>query len=334
MPVNASIVPLLKSARLTSLGTSYVKKFLPVRLGERGLGGERTSAGKRAILQVARDRDGTTGALDGTVSVYGADIPNVWTGRPLGNVFAVAAVATSVRPQALPFFGDGTTVAFTTDIDLAAADLAAAIAGTTDKILVSIPKWRIAVDSTLAALTATMTAAGVITTSGAFDTGLKGGVLAAGDTLELAGQALVVVSASGSTINVTGAVAAVTVGAPLYVTSKARQFFYVAATGAGVASDEVEATVSNSKLVLTFKVAPALSGPNASAAPAANTARGGVAVDPATVYLVTPTQIMADGAHSFERLGFRSRSVAWVIGTATAGGALSASQVSVEHAAE
>lgn len=334
MPINATLVPILTQARVTGLATSAVTRSIPVALGERGLGGERTSAAKRAVLQVFRDRDGTTGAIDGTIAVYGVDLPNPMSGTPLGNVFAQAAVATSVRPQAEPYSGDGTTTVFTTNIDLASGDLAAAIAGVSGAILVSLPKFRIAVVSTLAALTATMTAAGVITTSGAFDTALAGGVLAAGDTIELGGQSLVITSASGSTINVTGATAAITVGVPLYITSRRRRFLKVVGTGVGTASDEVEATVSSSKLVLTFKVAPPVAGPNASAAPAATTAKGSIQVNTPAVYLTTPTEILADGANPFQRAGIRSRSAMWVIATAAAAGTLSATQVAVEHSAE
>jgi hypothetical protein len=334
MPGNATLVPVLKRARITGLSTSQVLPFIPVRTGERGLGGERTSAGKRAILQVLRSRDGTTGALDGTIAVYGADLSHPVAGRPLGNAFAQTPTATAVRPQVDIIAGDGTTTGFTTNIDLASGDLAAAIAGTSLAVLVELPKWRIAVTSTLAALTATMTAAGVITTSAAFDTALAGGALEAGDTLELAGQTLTVVSASGSTINVTGATAAVTVGAPLYVTTKRRRFLKVVAGSAGVASDEVEATVSNSKLVLTFKVAPPAIGPNASGTPAAATARGALPTDVPAVHLVTPTQILADSANELERVGIRSRSAVWAIATATAAGDVSATQVLIEHASE
>lgn len=332
--INATLVPVLKSARLTGLTTSQVLPFAPVRTGERGLGGERTSAGKRAILQVLRSRDGTTGALDGTVAVYGADLSHPVAGRPLGNAFADTPTATAVRPQVDVIIGDGSTTAFTTNIDLASGDLSAAIAGTSLAALVEMPKFRINVVTTLAALTATMTAAGVITTSGAFDTGLEGGTLAAGDTLELAGQALTVTSASGSTINVSGATAAVTSGVPLYVTTKSRRFFKVLAASGGSASNHVEATVSNSKLVLTFKVAPPAIGPNASGTPAAATARGALPTDVPAVHLVTPTQILADGANELQRVGIRSRAAVWAIATATAAGAVSATQVLIEHASE
>lgn len=329
MPVNASVVNILNSARKTGAATSAVLPQLPVRTGDRGIGSERFSAAKRVILHTQRLRDGTTGALDGTLAIYGADLSNSQTFLPvLGNAFAAVPLATAVRPQIDQIIGDGSTTVFTTNVDLASADLASAIAGITNASLVELPMFRLAQDSTLAAITGTMVA-GVITTSAAFDTAIKGGVLAAGDTLSIANIQATVVSASGSTIT-TDSTLSVSVASPVYITTPRRQFLQVVAAGAGVASNDVEATVTGSKLVLTFKVAPPAMGPYQQTNPTF-IARGGIAeTRTGATHLVTPTQLLADGANEFNHVGVRSRSAVWAILTATAGGNVSATNALLE----
>lgn len=323
MPVNATILALASFATDAATGIS-----IPVRTGERGIGGERTASAKRAVLTIARE--GATG----TIAVLGADLQHPYAGSPKGNAYAASAVATSVRPQCDIVPGDGSTTAFTTNIDLLSGALAAAIAGTTvggDAILVEMPAFRLAQDSTLAAITGTMTAAGVITTSAAFDTALKGGALAAGDTLLIGGVACTVTSASGSTIN-TDATVAVSSASPIYVTTRARRFQKVVAASAGAASNDVEATVVNSKLVLTFKVAPPAF--DRAPTPSSQIPGAGAAIDPIVVHLVTVSEVKTAATYfPTERSGVRSRSVMWVSATRS-GSNLSASKVYLEHAAD
>lgn len=364
MPVNATVTSLLDVARTASLVAGKAYHSTPIRLGERGLGSERTAAGKRLVLGVMRSRDGygtgTAGGatasdkLAGTLAVYGADLPNPLAGIPLGNAYGQAATATSVRPQADVIVGDGSTTAFTTNIDLASADLTAyvntlATAGVTGKLLVYLPKWRIAQDSSLAAITVTMTAAGVVTFSAAYDTLLVGSKrtdsdtsgtitdpLAVGDTLEIAGQALTIASIdSGTQVTVSGASAAVTSGVPCYVTTPRRRFLDVTTSSNDTASSNcVVASVSNSKLVLTFKVAPPAIGPAAMTTPTFGP-KGAMPADPAAAYLVTPTEVLAAGTNEFQRVGIRGRSVYWCVLNTTANGTkVSATKVHVEHAAD
>lgn len=331
--LNGYIVPVLDTARLTSLGTSATKIFRPVRTGERGLGSERTSAAKRVVLSINRDRDGTTGALDGTLSVWGFDTSNPQnpTGGVLGNSYAQAATATSVRPQVDQVIGDGTTTAFTTAIDLATGDLAAAIAA--GSIAVEMPCFA------LTGSAISTSAAGVITGTGTkFSAGvsnaLGGGELAVGDTVVLGGQAGTITSITSDTVAAWDQTAVVSASTVNINTSISRRFRFVVAASAGATGDPevVEATVSNSKLVLTFKVAPVLQ----LIAPVSGIEfpAGGSALVPGAAYLATPVQILADGANPFARVGVRSRSVVWAIGTASAAGAISKSQIRLEHATD
>lgn len=67
MPAN-NIHVIYNGARLTS-GTATLS--IPAAAVN-----EKVRAGQPCILEVSRDRDGTSGALDGTVGIYGADLPN------------------------------------------------------------------------------------------------------------------------------------------------------------------------------------------------------------------------------------------------------------------
>ena len=69
----------------------------PVLMGESGkgafvrgvgAGSERTRSGKQALLDISRP------AGDGTLGIYGADLPDALSGKPLGNAFAAAATET------------------------------------------------------------------------------------------------------------------------------------------------------------------------------------------------------------------------------------------------
>lgn len=328
--LNGIIVPVANVARGTSLGTSTAILRRPVRTGERGVGSERTAAGKRVVLSFNRDRDGSSGALDGTLAVYGADLPHPLTGAPLGNAYAQSATATSVRPQAGLVIGDDSTTAFTTTIDLLSGDLAAAIAA--GNILVEMPSFKLTG-------TMTVTAAGAITGSGTkFSAGvtnaLGGGELAVGDTVVIGGIAGVITAVTSDTAATWDQTTAVAAGATGVNTSRYRRFRFVVGTGVGASGDPevVEATVSNSKLVLTFKVAPVKQGEAPSGG--IQTPAGAQPVDVGAAYLVTRTELLADAANPFGRTSIRSRSAVWAITTSTAAGNISATQVRIEHGVE
>jgi len=181
--------------------------------------------------------------------------------------------------------------------------------------------------------TYTVTAAGAITgSSSSFQTR---GEIAVGDTVVIGGVAGTITAVTTDTDATWDARTAVGAGATGVNTSVSRRFKTVFAAGGGTAShpEHVEATVSNSKLVLTFKVAPPAFGPSASAAPAAMTARGAMPLDIGAAYLVTPVEVMSAGAHISERVGVRSRSVMFTqfSGVQTAA---NRTTVTVEHSAE
>jgi hypothetical protein len=328
MPVNASVIPIASASGVVA--DEFI--FRPVRTGERGIGGERTSAGKRAVLNAIHTVDGTAAAytqMTGTYKVMGADLPNPLTGGgPLGNVFAQAATPTSVRPQGALIPADGTTTAFTTEIDLASGDLAAAIAA--GSILCEVPAFKLTgtiVASAAGALTGTGTKFSAGVTSAVF-----GGELKVGDILNLGGVSGKITAVSSDTAATWDQTTAVASSAG-YNVSRDRRFKSVfAASGAATGDPEaVEATVSNSKLVLTFKVAP----PALQPLPVSGvvTPGGALAVDPAAAYLVTPVEILAAGVNASVRVGVRSRSVLFAQ-VKTVFAATENLLVTLEHASE
>jgi hypothetical protein len=131
MPVNAAIVPLIDAApavlangvddltgsaaaapgtdgvlkRIVSLITGTIFVTLPITTGEQGVGAfnrgigrgtERTRAGKQVKLAIQRYNDSATAAaLTGSFAVYGVDLPDALSGKPLGNAYATAQSETS-----------------------------------------------------------------------------------------------------------------------------------------------------------------------------------------------------------------------------------------------
>lgn len=71
----ASFINVADLARITG-GTSQQTVPILSNPAPRGSGGEQIAAGRPCILRVNRGRDGTTGALDGTIAVYGANLPH------------------------------------------------------------------------------------------------------------------------------------------------------------------------------------------------------------------------------------------------------------------
>lgn len=71
------LATVLDTVRLTG-GAPVV--FAPVEVGKTGVGSERVAAGRPCILCIARDSDGTAAVVDGTIAVYGANLPHPDTG--------------------------------------------------------------------------------------------------------------------------------------------------------------------------------------------------------------------------------------------------------------
>lgn len=223
------MVVVMDTARLTD-GATAPAATIPVRtdrinVDANGLytgQNELVGASRPTILRVNRDRDGTTGALDGSIAVWGANLPNPEMGQPLGNAYATTAAQTVQRLQAI-----AAQVNFDTDFDF---------------VDFSNYNW-------------------IVTVAGA----------AAPETI--------------------------------------REVLASAGTATGTQCK----TVTNAgKLRITFATAPG-------------------AGQIVTVYKVTPVEIMADGAHPFERVVILGKSVLWVVKTYATNN-LSKTQVTVEPA--
>lgn len=293
--VNALVLLVAAVARQTS-GTATLSR--PMRLDHRGIGEARLSAGRNVILNVTRDRDGTTGALDGTLAVWGANLPHPQTGAPLGNAYAAAAT-----PVANTFRPDGSALTFQTDIPF--------VAFANYNWLVEVSRFR---------LTGTVAvAAGVVTGTGTdFDPQLD-----VGDQIEINGRRMTVTARTSDTAAVlddtTFTVAA---GAVAFNVARAKRMKTYAAAPAG--PEQYSVTNVGGFALITFAVAPPI------ALDVNGVDLGETSVN---VYFVTPVQVLADGTHPFNRSRVLSRTVMWTSGTHAAN-LLAAGRVTVEPATE
>lgn len=74
----AGIATIYSTARLTGAGATSLGR--PVRPGGLPSGSAELGGGRPVVLNIERDRDGTTGALDGTVAVWGAPLADPMSG--------------------------------------------------------------------------------------------------------------------------------------------------------------------------------------------------------------------------------------------------------------
>lgn len=100
MPIN-NIHTIANLARLTSGTATLTIPSAAVN--------EKVRAGQPCILEVSRDRDGASGALDGTVAIFGADLPHPDYRKEL-----VSWIGRTFDP------GGGNAMVFDTDLDHAA----------------------------------------------------------------------------------------------------------------------------------------------------------------------------------------------------------------------
>jgi hypothetical protein len=100
MPIN-SIHTIANQARLTAGTATTTVPQLHIN--------EKVKSGQPCILEVSRDRDGTSGALDGTVAIFGADLP-------LPDYYKAGAAWVGVTADP----GGGNAMIFDTDIDFVA----------------------------------------------------------------------------------------------------------------------------------------------------------------------------------------------------------------------
>jgi hypothetical protein len=79
-------------------------------MGGAQLGNERLSAGRPCMLNVLRDRDGASGALNGTISVWGTDLGNPDMSVGLSGGAGYPSSTPGFTPLAQRFTGDGASV--------------------------------------------------------------------------------------------------------------------------------------------------------------------------------------------------------------------------------
>lgn len=261
MPVNSALLSIASfDAAATKIAT------LPVAVGEKGAGAlirgigsgsERTRAGKQAILDIRRFFKATAttdNAVDGTIGVWGANLPDALSGgRVLGNAFTTPATPTVAIFKAVAQAKNASTNTF----------------DCTD--------------------TGQGTGLGLTTADSAADP-TTGTFCQVADTTFLATNMWVVV--------LNGEILPYNAGVP---TASNYSF--------GVSSGVVTIYTKN--------------------ADAATIAAG---ADVAIYLIAAPTQILADGAHVFERSQITSKDLLFVVpGTAQTEGR---TQVTLEHAAE
>lgn len=73
--MSAGLLSVADLARITG-GANALTTPLLSNPPPRGSGGEKVAAGRPCVLRVNRDRDGASGALDGTIAVYGVNLPH------------------------------------------------------------------------------------------------------------------------------------------------------------------------------------------------------------------------------------------------------------------
>ena len=72
------IATVLSHARLTGAATTILNT--PIAPGRAPYGSSGMGGGKQVIIKILRDRDGTSGALDGTIGIFGAFVPDSFSG--------------------------------------------------------------------------------------------------------------------------------------------------------------------------------------------------------------------------------------------------------------
>lgn len=307
MPVNASNVEIANIAPSASVTAAVTT--VPVRIDERGLGSQRLGAGKRCLLSILRGRKGVAGTMAdtlGTLAVYGANLPNPLSQVPLGNAFA-----SSVAPTSQVFAGDGSTLTFQTTIAYAAFSNYNWIVETASRKLVG---------------TFTVTAGVIAGSSTTLNT--AGVAVLPGDALMIGGQLCVVDTVTSDTVASVLPAITVTAGAVGYQLSQRDRIKTYNASP--TLSTEYSVTNVGGYALITFAVAPPTEKINSVAINGGFGPQGpGIAV-----YLVTPVQILADGAHADERVGVTGRTAMWTVYDGDAGDDMDAARVTVEAVGE
>lgn len=299
MPVNKATVQIANFAFTTASPTN---PLAPVRCDERGVGSQRTSAGKRAALTIARQTNGAGAnpVVTGTVAVWGADVGQPNTGRPLGNSYATAQT-----PISYPFLGDASATTFQTSIPYAAF---------------SNYNWILEMDQFKVTGTFSVSTAGVVSTSGG--TAGVASQTKLGDTLIISNSTQVLVTTitaytDQDNFTVTPAPGAtMAIGSVMVNTSVDRKVKTHAAT-IGSTNPELfnissGATVDGVACALiTFAIAPPR---NFGPASGTNYLVTGQPLSPNCLYFVAPTQIKAAATYGvMDYSTIRTYSHVWAV---------------------
>jgi hypothetical protein len=305
MPLNAGPVVIADA-----LGATVAAEHsIAVRTDDQGIGSERTRAGKRCQLDIIRADTGGA-AVVGTIAVNGADLPNPDSGKPLGNAFATAQAE-----QVKSFTAVQATAAYTPTGLVVPAAVGSGVA-----------KEGVFVETDAFILTATALTSAVVTAGGVFTvTGgdLTGATAAAthlsralpevepGDVVAITGtvNGVAGVTVTGIVTPTTTVTAtafswdqtvAVTAGYVVNLSqSKRFKLPVTLATVAGPRTVGLTSVTAGDAIVCTF------------AAPIAGAyVPAGARIN---VYAVTPTEILAAGAHMVEKVAVRSRTMMWII---------------------
>lgn len=301
MPVNKATVQIANFAFGTASPTN---PLAPVRCDDRGVGGQRTSAGKRAALTIARQTNGAGAnpVVTGTVAVWGADVAQPNSGRPIGNSYATAQT-----PIQYPFLGDASVTTFQTNIPYAAF---------------SNYNWILEMAAFKISGTFAVATTGVVTgTSGvASQTKL-------GDTVQFSNSTQILVTTitaytDENTFTVSPAPGVAMAGGTVAINTSIDRVVKTHAGTIGSTNPELfnissGATVDGVAMALiTFAIAPPK---NVGPASGTNYLTTGQPINPNCVYFVAPTQIKAAAAYGvMDYSTVRTYSHMWAVPLAVA----------------
>ena len=304
MPVNKATVQIANFAFGTASPTN---PLAPVRCDDRGVGSQRTSAGKRAALTIARQTNGAGAnpVVTGTVAVWGADVAQPNAGRPIGNSYATAQAAIQY-----PFLGDASATTFQTNIPYAAF---------------SNYNWILEMPAFKVTGTFSVSTAGVVSTSGG--TAGVASQTKLGDTVTISNSTQILVTTitaytDQDNFTVSPAPGAtMAIGCVMVNTSIDRKVKTHAGT-IGSTNPELfnissGATIDGTACALvTFAIAPPrFAGP----ASGTNYLVTGNPIEPGCVYFVAPTQIKAAAAYGvMDYSTVRTYSHMWAVPLAVA----------------
>jgi len=306
MPLNKQAVLIDSFAPGTAVLTNA-----PQRVDDRGVGSERTSAGKRGKLTITRygATDNGTGGIpvtDGTIAVYGMDLAQSNAGRPLGNSYATAQSAIQ-----FPFLGDASATTFQTNIPYVAPN--ATYNGY---------NWIVEMAAFKISGTFAVATTGVVTgTSGvANQTKL-------GDTVQFSNSTQILVTTitaytDENTFTVSPAPGVAMAGGTVAINTAADRRIkkYIASGSIGSTNPELFTVTSGATVdgvamaLITFAVAPPK---NVGPASGTNYLTTGQPINPNCVYFGTPVEIKPTGTYDYDISGVRCSTVMWTVQTLT-----------------